>query len=133
MKTISKSRILQTALLLFMSVGLLSFVAKQSDEWKVPAEYKSKKNAEEADEELGEELWAQHCKSCHGKTGNGDGTKAANLESEMRDMEGDEVQAQTDGELYYKTAIGRDEMPNYEKKLDVEEVWQLVHHMRTFK
>ena len=75
----------------------------------------------------------QHCKSCHGKEGYGDGTKAKELETPMRDLTSDEVLEQTDGELYYKSFIGRDEMPNFEKKIQSEtDRWALVAYMRKF-
>ena len=50
----------------------------------------------------------------------------------MRDLSSSEVQGQTDGELYYKSFIGRDEMPNFEKKIRGEEDrWMVVNYMRS--
>ena len=81
---------------------------------------------------IGEELYSKHCKSCHGKEGYGDGTKSKELKTAMRDFSGEEVQSQTDGELYYKGIIGRDEMPNFEKKItDDEERWMVVNYIRS--
>ena len=79
-------------------------------------------------------LYSQHCKSCHGKEGYGDGNKAGELETEMRELSSEDVQSQADGELYYKTIIGRDEMPNFEKKIPAEEDrWLLVNYLRTLE
>lgn len=81
---------------------------------------------------IGKSLWKTHCKSCHGTFGEGDGTKADGLDTEMDDFTTSKVQSQTDGELFYKLTEGRDEMPNFKKKLpDDEDRWLLVHYIRT--
>ena len=106
----------------------------QEEKWEVPEKYKNMKNeyAGEDEDGIGEELYAQHCKSCHGKEGFGDGTKAKELDTEMRDLSLEEVQGQTDGALFYKSIIGRDEMPNFEKKIrDDEDRWMVVNYLRT--
>ncbi|MFY0653161.1 MAG: cytochrome c [Cyclobacteriaceae bacterium] len=114
-------------------ITLVSFSAPQED-WIVPAKYKTMKNATDGtdDDDIGKDLYMKHCKSCHGKEGYGDGTKANELETEMRDITLEEVQGQNDGELYYKSIIGREEMPNFEKKIrDEEDRWLVVNFMRS--
>jgi mono/diheme cytochrome c family protein len=121
------------ALATFFAFTILAFTVPQ-DKWEVPAKYKTMVNEYAGDDEdgIGEELYAQHCKSCHGKEGFGDGTKAKELDTELRDFTSEEVQAQTDGELYYKGIIGRDEMPNFEKKIsDDEDRWMLINYIRS--
>ena len=82
----------------------------------------------------GKELWAKHCKSCHGAKGLGDGPKAAGLKTFSGDFSSAAFQAGTDGEIFYRTNKGRDEMPAYEKKIpDANDRWALVAYMRTFK
>lgn len=115
------------------AITLVAFTAPQ-DDWEVPAKYKSMENkyAGGDDDGIGEDLFKQHCRSCHGKEGFGDGSKSKELETELRDMTSEAVQSQTDGELYYKAIIGRDEMPNFEKKIRGEEDrWMLINYMRT--
>ena len=115
------------------TLTLVAFTAPQ-DEWEVPAKYKNMENkyAGEDEDGIGEDLFKQHCRSCHGKEGYGDGSKAKELETEMRDLTAEEVQAQADGELYYKSIIGRDEMPNFEKKIRGEEDrWMVINYMRS--
>jgi mono/diheme cytochrome c family protein len=114
---------------------LVAFTApiSQDDGWVVPAKYKTMKNAfpgKDADG-VGEDLYKQHCRSCHGNKGLGDGTKAKELKTDMRELNSAEVQSQTDGELYYKAIVGHDEMPNFEKKIKEEEDrWMLVNYLR---
>ncbi len=109
-------------------------VNTQSGEWVVPDEYKSMENPTDPEEDLdiGEELYMKHCKSCHGKEGLGDGTKAAEQEGDLGDFSSAEFQAQSDGSLFYKTTTGRDDMPAYDKKIaDEEDRWLVVNFIRT--
>ena len=49
-----------------------------------------------------------------------------------QDTEKKEFQSQTDGELFYKTTEGRDEMPSFKKTIkDDEDRWLIVNYMRT--
>ncbi|HAW51011.1 MAG TPA: cytochrome C [Flavobacteriales bacterium] len=132
---------MKTNLRLILSLGAIALFtltlaafSLSQDPWSVPDKYKNMKNTTGGKDSdgVGEELYAQHCKSCHGKEGFGDGTKAKELKTEMRDLSSKEVQSQTDGVLYYKGIIGRDEMPNFEKKIgDVEDRWMVVNYIRT--
>ena len=120
----------------FVSFGLLSFTKFVQEEWKVPAKYESMKNPTEADDEnmtIGKNLYSKHCKSCHGKEGLGDGTKADEVDGDLGDFSTAEFQSQSDGALFYKSYIGRDDMPNFEKKMSEEDMWLVVHYMRTMK
>ena len=118
-----------------LMIALLSFSTLHQDKWEVPAKYESMENPTDADDdeniEIGEELYMQHCKSCHGKEGLGDGPKAANQKGNLGDFSSEEFQAQSDGALYYKTTIGRGDMPAYEKKVPSDEDrWLIVNYMR---
>lgn len=121
-------------------VGIISFITfaftsnADQDGWIVPAKYKKMKNPTDpsVDLAIGKSLYDKHCKSCHGKKGLGDGTKADEVEGDLGDFSSKEYQAQTDGELFYKSYFGRDDMPNYEKKIpDQEDMWLIVNYMRT--
>ena len=81
----------------------------------------------------GKMLWAKYCKSCHGSVGLGDGPKAKQLGTFPGDFATEDFQGQAEGVIYYKSFIGRDEMPNFESKLpDDEDRWAVVNYMRTF-
>jgi mono/diheme cytochrome c family protein len=102
--------------------------------WPVPDKDKALKAPGKADVATGKELWAKHCKSCHGSKGLGDGPKAASLKTFPGDFSTAAFQASTDGELFYRTDKGRDEMPGYEKKIaEASDRWALVAFMRTMK
>jgi len=117
-----------------ISFALVSFTKLAQEEWKVPAKYEKMTNPEEASKEnisLGKNLYSKHCKSCHGKEGLGDGPKADEVDGNLGDFSSEEFQSQSDGALFYKSYIGRKDMPNFEKKMSEEDMWLTVHYMRT--
>ena len=117
-----------------ISFVLFSFTSFVQDEWKVPEKYVNMENPTDPNEDksIGRSLYNKHCKSCHGKEGYGDGSKADEVEGDLGDFSSEEYQAQTDGELFYKTTFGRDDMPEYTKKMpDDEDRWLIVNYMRT--
>lgn len=109
----------------------------QAKPWAVPDVAKNKKNPVASDAAgiaTGKGLWDLHCKSCHGSKGLGDGSKAAQLKTEPGDFSKADFQAQTDGALFYKITEGRDDMPNFKKKVsDEDDRWNLVNYMRKLK
>jgi mono/diheme cytochrome c family protein len=123
--------------LLLISSFFYSFIHYQEKKWVVPEKNEKMKSPVKADAEvlkIGKELWTKHCVSCHGKTGKGDGTKAAQLETAMDDISGSQVQSQSDGSLFYKVSEGRDEMPSFKKKVpESEDLWAIVLYMRALK
>lgn len=123
-------------LIAIVSFGLYSFTSIVQTEWKVPAKYVSMKNptSPKVDANIGKTLYSTHCKSCHGTKGLGDGTKAKDLNGDLGDMSSAAFQKQTDGEIFYKMTFGRDDMPNFDKKLKSDEDrWLIVNYVRTLK
>ena len=112
-------------------------INNQPKPWVVPDNFKKMKNPVSNDATSiadGKALWTTHCKSCHGSKGLGDGPKAAQLKTESGDFSKADVQAQSDGALFYKLSEGRSDMPNFKKKMpEADERWSLVNYMRTFK
>jgi len=122
---------------IFVSV-LMAFVPKkQNDPWPVPDKYKNMANPVKSDATslaTGKTLYNQHCKSCHGTKGKGDGPKAAQLDTECGDFTKPAFQSQTDGALFYKTSEGRKDMPSFKKKIaDQNDIWAVVNYMRALK
>jgi mono/diheme cytochrome c family protein len=109
---------------------------KKAEPWPVPATEKSKANPVKGDDasmKLGMSSWSKNCASCHGKTGLGDGPKGRMGKTNPGDFSSAEFQAFTDGEIFYRTKTGRNEMPAFDKKIPDNEIWALVIHMRSFK
>jgi len=137
MKTIKKAFISSLVILMGVSLISLNVLAQtQPKPWDAPAEYKTMKNPiamGDASTKAGLPLYTKNCASCHGKTGLGDGVKARALKTFPGDFSKDAYQKQTDGEHFYKTKFGRDEMPKYEGKLSDDDIWNTINYMRTFK
>ena len=122
---------------MFVTV-LMAFVPKTTnDPWPVPDKYKNMANPVKSDATslaTGKTLYNQHCKSCHGSKGKGDGPKAAQLNTECGDFTKSSTQSETDGALFYKTSEGRKDMPSFKKKIaDQNEIWAVVNYIRTLK
>lgn len=134
-KIIRSLGILTTGLFFFFLVG--AFTIKQAKPWPVPDNYKSMKNplaGDAASVNDGKALYSTHCKSCHGNKGLGDGSKAAQLKTEPGDFSNAAFQGQSDGALFYKTSEGRDDMPNFKKKVpEAEDRWSIINYLRTLK
>lgn len=133
-----KERIILAAAGIFTTLLLSSFaVHTYNDPWPVPEKYQKMANPVKADAaslENGKKLFAQHCQSCHGKKGKGDGPKAAQLDTECGDFSSADFQKQSDGALFYKTFEGRKDMPSFKKKIPEEnDIWAVVNFMRTLK
>ena len=126
-------------LFVFIAVVAISAMAVAQEKpkpWPVAAEHKNMKNPvakDEASNKAGMALYNKNCASCHGKIGLGDGVKARALKTFPGDFSKPEYQNQTDGEHFYKTKLGRGEMPKYEGKLADADIWKTVNYMRTFK
>ena len=124
------------AIIAVVSFALYSFTYEVQEEWVVPEEYENMKNPTDpaVDLDIGKSLYNKHCKSCHGKEGYGDGPKADEVEGDLGDFSSEEFHTQSDGAIFYKSYIGRYDMPNYEKKIpDEEDMWLVVNYMRTMK
>jgi mono/diheme cytochrome c family protein len=136
-----KNIFISLAIAFATAILLMSFSYPQDKEygpeWDIPAKYKEMENPYANDKGLknvGKGLYMKHCRSCHGNKGAGDGPKARMMKVKMHDLAGDKVQSHTDGELYYMSIIGRDEMPNYESKIgDDEDRWALINYIRSMK
>ena len=120
-----------TIAVIFMS----SFM--QQKPWVIPDKYKSMKNPVKSSATSisdGKYTYDNHCKSCHGNKGKGDGVKAKTLKTIVNDLTAPKAQEVTDGEMYYQSFIGRDEMPNFEKKIPEEtDRWDVINYVRSLK
>lgn len=108
-------------IILFGLAFTLTAAAQQKQPtWKATDKYKTMKLKEKGDLAVGKELYNKNCKSCHGAKGLGDGPKAATLKTFPGDFTADYFKKYSDGEIYYISFVGHDEMPNYEKKIPDE-------------
>jgi len=127
---------LKLLFLLSVTLFLSASVIAQPKPWVVPANFKSMKNPvakSDASDKAGLAVFTKNCAACHGKTGLGDGVKARALKNFPGDFSKADFQGLADGDIFYKTKTGRDEMPKYEGKLTDDDIWNVVNYLRTLK
>ncbi len=134
-----KTKFLLTTALVFSGVLIFSVITgfQGKKPWVVPDKNAKMKNPVASNAESlknGKELWIKNCQSCHGKSGHGDGPKAAQLKTEPGNLSSPDEQKQSDGSFFYKISEGREDMPSFKKKIpDEEDIWSIVNYLRTLK
>ena len=118
-------------------------VAAHSKKWVAPAAARARVSPVAASLEAvakGKELYAEHCESCHGPLGKGDGPDAKPGHEAPHDLSDPALQARlTDGEILWKVTEGRTDgghvlMPGFAEDIPSEENrWKLVQFVRTLK
>ena len=134
-----KKTVFTSFFIIFGAIIFLSFTQtgdqKVGGPWDIPEEYQEMVNPHKDDTSLarlGRSGYARHCRSCHGRSGEGDGPMGAQLETFPGDFTDPDWQEKyNDGEIYYMSFVGRDEMPNFEANItDIEERWAIVNYIR---
>ncbi len=119
------------------SIICFAFRPDSKKPWKAAVQAAAKANPVKSSTESisdGKTLYVKHCQSCHGKSGLGDGTKAAQLKTEPGDFSKSQFQSQSDGTIFYKISEGRDDMPSFKKKMpEASDIWNVVNYIRTLK
>lgn len=117
--------------LLFVAI---LFLAQQgiAQEWLVPEDQKNIENPLEYNLDnvkKGKDLYLLNCKSCHGDAGKNNGLP---LIPPPPDVTSDMMQANTDGELFYKITKGRGGMPQFETTISEDDRWRMVNYIRNY-
>jgi len=90
--------------------------------------------ADDASLTRGAELYAIHCKMCHGPAGEGNGSISAFLANKPANFTTDVVQSKSDGSFFLTISNGVDgRMPALNENLTVSERWDVVNFLRTLK
>jgi mono/diheme cytochrome c family protein len=117
-------------------VANVAMAQKAGGPWTIPVKYKSMKSTVKAGDpsiaSVGKPLYLQHCKSCHGAKGLGDGPKSATLKTIVPSFAEAKFKAQAAGDVYFQAFVGRDEMPNFEKKItDEADRWAVIAYIKS--
>lgn len=126
--------ILSIASITFLFAGSLS--AQHSAPWNAPESVKIQKNPYPPDNSSiirGKNSYNIECARCHGVTGKGDGLAATRFDQVIPDLTVEQVQNQTDGELYWKISEGRRPMPYKKKALTDDQRWDVINYIRSLK
>jgi mono/diheme cytochrome c family protein len=111
----------------------LPVLAHAQAKWVAPAADKDKKNPLPADANTiaqGKKVAEVNCVSCHGAKGKGDGPAAVALNPKPADWTSPAVQAESDGEIFWKISTGRGAMPSW-RFLPENDRWALVRYIRS--
>ncbi len=133
-KTAACAGLLMVALMLIFTQFTVAQDKPKGKPWAAPESAVKMKNPVKADDanlKEAKDLYAQHCKSCHGPKGKGDGPKAEKIDISCGDFSSAEMEKLSDGDLFYKTTEGRKPMPSFKEKLSDNERWMLVNYLRT--
>lgn len=128
----------QTAAVAALAAGVVAALGSTAPvlaqgAWEAPAPEKAKKNplpADAATVAQGKKVADVNCVSCHGATGKGNGAAAVALNPKPADWTSKKVQADTDGEIFWKLSTGRGAMPSW-KFLPENDRWALVRYIRS--
>jgi hypothetical protein len=104
--------------------------------WIIPPEAKEAKNPIPSSPKVLEEgkgLYKVNCEGCHGTQGGELGPIAMKFTIPVPNLSAPTVQAQTDGELFWKISNGKGIMPAWNTILTDEDCWKLVIFIRTFR
>jgi mono/diheme cytochrome c family protein len=77
------------------------------------------------------DIYKTKCSACHGKNGAGDTMLGKNLK--LRPLGSDDVQKQSDDELFAIISRGRKRMPPFDRKLSKDQIHDLVKFIRSLK
>lgn len=124
------------AILLLLLFLLATPNGNAQDKWKAPESADNlinplKNDASAADK--GKRTYKMLCVICHGSKGKGDGMGGAGLTPKPTDFTKADVQAQSDGALFWKLTKGRPPMASYETALPETKRWELINYIRTLK
>ena len=77
------------------------------------------------------DIYKTKCSACHGKNGAGDTMLGKNLK--LRPLGSDDVQKQSDDELFTIISKGKKRMPPFDRKLSRDQIHDLVKYVRSLK
>ena len=122
-------------LLLMAAAGSVVYAFFHSGPWVVPDAAKLVTNplkSSEANLAAGRRLYLDKCAECHGESGKGDGERAKTYNTPPSNLtDAPHMNAESDGELFYKISEGRRPMPAFKKRYTEEQRWQLVLFLRS--
>ncbi len=107
-----------------------------AEPWLAPASAKELKSPLPVSPKVlqfGRASYEIYCEGCHGPAGDGRGTIALKFSVPAINIGASSVQAQTDGELFWKISTGKGAMPAWKSLLSDEDRWRLVAFVRTFQ
>lgn len=119
---------------IYLLFVLALFLTQQgmAQEWLVPEDQKNIENPSAynlSNVQKGKDLFLKNCKSCHGDVGKNNGLP---LVPPPPDVTSERMQANSEGELFYKITHGRGGMPQFDATISEDDRWRLVNYIRNY-
>lgn len=117
---------------LIITAILYLTVQVSAQEWEVPADQKTVANPLEynlSNVKKGKDLYYQNCKSCHGDPGK---NNVLPLVPPPVDITSDQMQKNTEGEIFYKITTGRGGMPQFKATISEDDRWRIANYIMNF-
>jgi mono/diheme cytochrome c family protein len=123
-------------LLLVIAAGSAVYAFFHPGPWIVPEEAKKVPNPLKPSQENlagARKLYSDKCAECHGESGKGDGNQSRMYNTPPTNFtDRQRMNAESDGELFYKLSEGHRPMPSFKKRYSEEQRWQLILFLRKF-
>ena len=106
--------------------------------WRIPASAAGESNPVAVSDAVlarGKQLYRSKCQRCHGVAGRGDGPEADPDHRPQDLTDASRAARNPDGVVFYKVWNGRrkPKMPAFSTDLSREDVWTLVHYVKTLR
>jgi len=128
------ARISRSALM-FTSLFACALAGTAQEHWIAPPAAAKRMNpvaSNAASIEQGRQLFNTNCVACHGPAGRGDGPAAPSLNPRPADLAA-MAGHHPDGDLAWKIANGRGAMPSWKSSLSEQQIWILVHYLKSLR
>jgi hypothetical protein len=119
---------------IFIALFICVQTVLSAQEWLVPIDKRSKLSSftfNDSTRVSGKGLFDANCKACHGLPGEGSNNKAMN--PVPPDPISEQMQKNSDGELYYKIREGNNRgMLSFKDRLSPDQIWGVISYLRSF-
>jgi len=118
--------------LFLAAILMLTAVHVSGQTWVVPAEKSAVVNPSDynlTNVKKGKDLYMLNCKSCHGDPGKNNPLPLVPLPP---DVASEIMQANTEGDMFYKITHGKGSMPQFETTISEDNRWRIVNFIMNF-
>jgi len=116
-----------------MAMIIFSSAHLSAHSWMAPSHEAIQSDPRPTDQqsiESGQALFAAFCAQCHGADGQGLPATTTQIGSDTPNLP-KRLKSHSAGDFHWKIRTGRGEMPAFEKELSVDEIWDIVHFIRS--
>ena len=120
---------------LIISFVLCTFGFSFGHSWMAPKEAAEMENPIEPSQQAisdGKEIFLDNCAVCHGNKAQGLSRKVTNLAYDTPNLI-KSLKSHSEGDFFWKIINGREDMPSFKEDLTEDEIWQVIHFLKSHK